>query len=68
MEEFPGLEQSLNAEDVFLPLEPTNAAGMEPVATLITRKGPKCGFLVRITSGIPSMPKERVSQIVFALK
>ncbi|TRZ15199.1 hypothetical protein HGM15179_011910 [Zosterops borbonicus] len=65
VEEFPGLEQSLNAEDVFLPLEPTNSAGMEPVATLITRKGPKCGFLVRITSGIPPMPKERVSQIIF---
>ncbi|XP_066057497.1 coiled-coil domain-containing protein 187 [Chamaea fasciata] len=46
VEEFPGLEQSLNAQDnVFLPLEPKNSAGMEPVATVITRKGPKCGFL-----------------------
>ncbi|XP_064584103.1 coiled-coil domain-containing protein 187 [Zonotrichia leucophrys gambelii] len=45
-EELPGLEQSLNAQDdVFLPLEPTNSAGMEPKATLVTRKGQKCVFL-----------------------
>ncbi|XP_059342660.1 coiled-coil domain-containing protein 187 [Ammospiza nelsoni] len=45
VEELPGLEQSLNAQDVFLPLEPTNSAGMEPIATLFTRKGQKCVFL-----------------------
>ncbi|XP_072792771.1 coiled-coil domain-containing protein 187 isoform X4 [Taeniopygia guttata] len=46
VEEFSGLEQSLNAQDnVFLPLEPTNSAGMESVATLVTRKGQKCVFL-----------------------
>ncbi|XP_059721218.1 centrosome-associated protein 350-like [Haemorhous mexicanus] len=46
VEELPGLEQCLNAQDdVFLPLEPTNSAGMEPTATLVTRKGQKCVFL-----------------------
>lgn len=69
VEELPGLEQSLNAQDdVFLPLEPTHSAGVEPIATLVTRKGQKCVFLVRTTSGIPLLPKERVSQIIFALK
>lgn len=69
VEEFPGLEQFPNAHDnVFLPLESINSAGMEPIATLITRKGQNCGFLVRITSGLPLMPKERVYQIIFAIK
>ncbi|XP_050837097.1 coiled-coil domain-containing protein 187 [Serinus canaria] len=46
VKELPGLEQCLNAQDdVFLPLEPTNSAGMEPIATLLTRKGRKCVFL-----------------------
>ncbi|XP_036249555.1 centrosome-associated protein 350-like [Molothrus ater] len=46
VEELPGLEQSLNAQDdVFLPLEPTPSAGVEPIATLVTRKGQKCVFL-----------------------
>ncbi|KAM7033952.1 coiled-coil domain-containing protein 187 isoform 3-T3 [Acridotheres tristis] len=52
VEEFPGLEQSLNAQDnIFLPLEPTNPAGMEPIATLITRKGQKCVFLESVLEG-----------------
>ncbi|XP_038012588.1 coiled-coil domain-containing protein 187 isoform X3 [Motacilla alba alba] len=46
VEELPALEQPLNAQDdVFLPLETTNSAGMEPIATLVTRKGQKCVFL-----------------------
>uniref|UniRef100_A0A803W8V9 CAP-Gly domain-containing protein n=1 Tax=Ficedula albicollis TaxID=59894 RepID=A0A803W8V9_FICAL len=46
VEQFPGLEQFLNAQDnVSLPLEPTNSAGMGPIATVITRKGQKCVFL-----------------------
>ncbi|XP_023794086.1 centrosome-associated protein 350 isoform X2 [Cyanistes caeruleus] len=46
VEELPALEQSLNAQDnIFLPLEPRNSAGMEPIATLFTRKGQKCVFL-----------------------
>ncbi|RMB93340.1 hypothetical protein DUI87_30034 [Hirundo rustica rustica] len=44
-EEFPGLEQSLKSQDVLLPLEPTNSAGKEPIATITTRKSQKCGFL-----------------------
>lgn len=69
VEQFPGLEQSLNAqENVFLPLEPTDSAGMEPTATLNTRKGQTCVFLVRTTSAIPLTPKERLAQIIFALK
>lgn len=63
------MEQSLSAQDnVFLPLEPTNTAGMEPVATLLTIEDKKGAFLVRITSGITLMPKERVSQVIFALR
>lgn len=68
VEQFPGLEQSLNAQDNVLPLEPTDSAGMEPTATLNTRKGQTCVFLVRTTSAIPLMPKERLAQIIFALK
>ncbi|XP_063266277.1 coiled-coil domain-containing protein 187 isoform X2 [Prinia subflava] len=46
VEEFLGLEQSFNAQDnVFLPLESTNLAGMEPLATLTRRKDQKCVFL-----------------------
>ncbi|XP_071310218.1 coiled-coil domain-containing protein 187 [Agelaius tricolor] len=46
VEELPGLEQSLNAQDdVFLPLEPTHSAGVEPIATLVTRRGQECVFL-----------------------
>lgn len=68
VEQFPGLEQSLNAQDNVLPLEPTDSAGMEPTATLNTRKGQMCVFLVRTTSAIPLTPKERLAQIIFALK
>ncbi|XP_048181884.1 coiled-coil domain-containing protein 187 isoform X3 [Corvus hawaiiensis] len=46
LEESPGLEQSLRAQDnIFLPLEPTNSAGMEPIATLITVEDKKGAFL-----------------------
>ncbi|XP_033374376.1 coiled-coil domain-containing protein 187 isoform X4 [Parus major] len=65
VEEFPALEQSLNAQNnVFLPLEPRNSAGMEPIATLFTRKGQKCAFLEAVLEEKPllSNPDPRVKE------
>lgn len=60
----------LNAQDhVLLPVERANSARMdEPIPTPITKEGRKYAFLVRITSGIPFLPKEMVSQVIFALR
>lgn len=60
----------LNAQDhVLLPVERANSARMdEPIPTPITKEGRKYAFLVRITSGIPFLPKEMVSQGYICLK
>ena len=60
----------LNAQDhVLLPLEHANSARMdEPTSTPITREGRKLAFPVRITSGIPLLPKEMVPQVISALR